>query len=188
MSKKEKTDKKAIVVKSNKLVEARYRLTLREQRLILYMISTIRSDDEDFKPYRIAVREFAGMMGLVDNGAYKAVKAITKGLIEKVLEIETPVGLLQIAWLSSALYHDKEGYVELCFDPKLKPYLLHLKECFTSYKLENVVKLDSMYSIRIYELLKQYQKIGGRTFNIEELRKILGIADNGVVVATENCR
>ncbi|KJU87365.1 Initiator Rep protein domain protein [Candidatus Magnetobacterium bavaricum] len=166
------------VVKSNHIVESHYHLTLREQRLILYMISTIKSNDVDFKPYRIAVSDFAAMMDIIDDGAYKAVKGITKGLIEKVLEIKTPTGLLQISWLSSAHYYEGKGYVELRFDPGLKPYLLHLQERFTSYDLENVVRLNSIYSIRIYELLLQYWRIGERTFKITELRKILGIKDS----------
>ena len=34
------------------------------------------------------------------------------------------------------------------------------------------------FTIRIYELLKQYQKIGARTFRLEELRFLLNIATN----------
>ena len=87
-------------------------------------------------------------------------------------------------WLSSAEYKNGSGYVELCFDKKLKPYLLQLKGYFTQYELENVVSFKSAYSIRIYELLKAEQFKAGRseqfskTFPYEELRSILGIADN----------
>jgi Initiator Replication protein len=63
------------------------------------------------------------------------------------------------------------------FDPFLRPYLLELKREFTSYKLENIVKLKSTYAIRIYELLKQYEKLKERTFPVKELRKILGVED-----------
>ena len=63
------------------------------------------------------------------------------------------------------------------FDPFLRPYLLELKREFTSYKLENVVQLKSTYAIRIYELLKQYEKIQERTFLFKDLRKLLGAED-----------
>jgi len=52
---------------------------------------------------------------------------------------------------------------------------LELKEKFTSYQLENVVRLNSVYSIRIYELLKQYERIRKRKLTLEELRYFLGI-------------
>ncbi|POZ49738.1 replication initiation protein [Methylovulum psychrotolerans] len=38
-----------IVTQANELVEARYNLTLGEQRLILTMIARIQPEDEDFK-------------------------------------------------------------------------------------------------------------------------------------------
>lgn len=52
-----------------------------------------------------------------------------------------------------------------------------IKKEFTSYKLENVVKLKSSYAIRIYELLKQYEKLQERTFLLDDLRKMLGAED-----------
>jgi len=81
---------------------------------------------------------------------------------------------LTISLLSSAEYH-KDGKIELEFSPKLKPYLLQLKENFTKYQLENVLSLSSFYAIRIYELCKQYETIKERTIEIKELKEILDI-------------
>ena len=39
------------------------------------------------------------------------------------------------------------------------------------------MKLKSSYAIRIYELLKQYEKLQERTFLLDELRKMLGAED-----------
>lgn len=43
------------------------------------------------------------------------------------------------------------------------------------YDIRNILKLTRPYSIRIYELLKQYEKIGRRSFDVENLKLILGI-------------
>jgi hypothetical protein len=43
------------------------------------------------------------------------------------------------------------------------------------YDFKNVSNLPSPYYVRIYELLKQYEKIGERRFNVNELKEILGI-------------
>ena len=40
-----------------------------------------------------------------------------------------------------------------------------------------MVKLKSSYAIRIYELLKQYEKLHERTFLLTDLRKMLGVED-----------
>ena len=63
----------------------------------------------------------------------------------------------------------------LSFDPQLKPYLIQLKSHFTSIELRYVIHLQSVYAMRIYELLKQYRKIGERVLPIVELRHMLGI-------------
>ena len=169
---------KNLVVKANKLSEARYRLTVQEQRVILSMISLINPSDIDFKPYVFTVKDFASLVGVTDKDFYGRIKEVTLSLVGRRMTIKESDGDLHISWLSSAKYHDGEGYVELCFDPKLKPYLLALKQEFTRYQLKNTIRLKSVYSVRIYELLKQYQAIGSRFFDLEELRSLLGISDD----------
>jgi plasmid replication initiation protein len=100
----------------------------------------------------------------------------TKDIIGRVYEIKQKNGsLLQVAMLSSATYSADKKKILLCFDPRIKPYLLELKREYTIYYLENVLGLKSIYSIRLYELLKQYESIGVRTFDVEQLRFILKI-------------
>lgn len=169
------TNNNQLVVKSNQLIESSYKLSTQEQRIILLMASMIKPEDKDFYRYQIKIKDFINIIGIKDQSKYPEVKKITKGLLEKVLIIKTADSELQIGWLCSAEYFNRKGFVELEFSPKLKPFLLKLKEFFTKYQLENIIKLRSSYSIRIYELLKQYEKIGERAFSLEELKRILGI-------------
>jgi len=176
----DKDRKNLKVFKSNNLIEAKYKLSLNEQKLILLLASTIKPDDEDFKPVRFRIVDLLNYLGFEDNTThYTYLRQLTKKLMTRVLEIWDlqRKTLLQINWLSSAEYHFKEGIIELCFDPKLKPFLLKLKEKFTAYSLQIAVKFDSAYSIRIYELLKQYEKLGTRSISVKELRAFLGISD-----------
>ena len=55
---------KALVVKSNKLVEARQRLSIQEQRLILLLISKIRPEDVNFLWYKFQIMDLAKFLGL----------------------------------------------------------------------------------------------------------------------------
>ena len=82
---------------------------------------------------------------------------------------------MQIGWVSSAKYVDGSGVVNLSFDPLLKPYLLKLKGNFTSSKLEMLLSFKSQYTIRIYTLLKQYEKLKDREFELHKLREVLGL-------------
>jgi hypothetical protein len=165
----------SIVTQSNQMVSARYNLPLGEQRLLLTMIAKIQPDDEDFKPYRIGIADFADFLGVDKNSAYRECKKITEKLITRVLNIEEPDGLLQINWVSSAKYIDGSGMVYLSFDPLLKPYLLQLKGNFTSCRLEMLLSFKSQYTMRVYSLLKQYERLKEREIELSELREILGL-------------
>jgi plasmid replication initiation protein len=164
-----------IVTQANELVESRYNLTLGEQRLIFTMIARIQPDDEDFKPYRISLNELAEFLGIDKNHIYSDCKKITKKLLGKVVEIQETGRLLQTHWVSSADYVDGTGMVNLTFDPLLKPYLLQLKGNFTSSKLEMLLSFKSQYTMRMYTLLKQYERLNGREVELHLLREILGI-------------
>jgi hypothetical protein len=165
----------SIVTQSNELVSARYILPLGEQRLLLTMIARIQPDDEDFKPYRIGIAEFADFLGIARGSAYQECKKITKSLLSRVLEIKEPGRLLQVNWVSSAEYIDGTGMVNLTFDPLLKPYLLQLKGNFTSCNLEMLLGFKSQYTMRVYSLLKQYERLKEREIEVNELREILGL-------------
>lgn len=164
-----------IVTQANELVESRYNLTLGEQRLIFTMIARIQPDDEDFKPYSISLHELADFLGINKNHIYADCKKITKNLLGKVVEIQEPGRLLQTHWVSSADYIDGTGVVNLTFDPLLKPYLLQLKGNFTSSKLEMLLSFKSQYTMRMYTLLKQYERLKEREIELQQLRDMLGI-------------
>jgi Initiator Replication protein len=164
-----------IVTQANELVSARYTLPLAEQRLVLSMIARIQPDDEDFKEYRVNIGELADFVGVDKNSAYRECKKITESLLKRILKIEEPGRLLQAGWVSSADYIDGEGCVILCFDPKLKPYLLQLKGNFTSCKLEMLLSFKSQYTMRVYTLLKQYERVKEREIKLDQLREILGL-------------
>ena len=69
----------------------------------------------------------------------------------------------------------KEAYIELKFNDDLKPMLLELKKLFNKYDIKNIIPLRSVFSFRIFELLKQYESIGHREIRLEHLKEMLGI-------------
>jgi plasmid replication initiation protein len=173
-----KKDDRMLVTKSNELIEASYKLTTNEQRIILMLAAKVQPEDQEFKRYRIEVDEFVRLLDLKNKGVHNDIQDIIKNLMKKTFGIKKEKSILYMPWLASAEYFIGQGYMELEFSPKLKPYLLQLKERFTTYRLHNVMQLRSVYSIRIYELLKQYALIGMRLFELDDLKFILGIEKN----------
>ncbi len=167
-----------LIRKSNYLIEASYKLSAVEQKIILTLVSMIKPDDREFKKYLLKIGNIAQMIGLNTKSDYSYIKGATKNLLGKVFTITTPKSELQTHWFSSVEYFDNKGEVEITFDPKLKPFLLQLKERFTTYRLQEAVQLKSSFSIRMLELLHQYEKLGERTFEIRKLRTLLGVEDD----------
>ncbi|QIZ69148.1 replication initiation protein [Geobacillus subterraneus] len=165
------------VTKSNALIEANYKLSTLEQKIVLYLISQIHKDDDDFKMYRLPIQEFSELLGYRGSPKYTEMREITKNLMRKVLEIREGQKLKQMSWVSYVEYDGNSGYVSLSFDPRLKPYLLQLKREFTTYRLKNVMELKSSYSIRMYELLKRWQYVGEFEIQLDELRMMVGAGD-----------
>ena len=169
-----KPEKLIPVVQHNKLIEARYSLTVGEQRLIMVMASKIKPTDEDFREYKISLSELARLLEIDLSYIYKEIDKITDKLMSRVLHIKNNDGsLLKFQWICKAIHTNNS--VTLSFIPDLKPYLLKLQREFTITDLNIVKNFQSIYSVRIYQLLKQYAGTGWREMTVQELREILGV-------------
>jgi len=166
------------VVLHNNLVEARYRLTLQEKRIVLWLSSQVTTFDEDFKEHILSIKDFSELTNTQGENLYTRLQSITRRLMQRIITIR-PIGekrLIQVAWLGAADYKIDKGIISLSFHPHLKPFFLQLKRDFTKINMVDVMGLQSIYSIRIYELLKQKEYIGIRIITIDEIRNYCGIS------------
>jgi len=168
-------NQQSMVVKSNKLIEARYRLSLQEQRLILLLTSKIRKEDVDFLWYKLNIRDLAKFLGLEKNrNIYESVRKAVRRLMRRIITIEDIN--TDLHWIDAASYGEK-GVVKIAVHQILKPYLLSLRSHFTKYYLKYIVYLKSVYSIRLYEILKRYENVGEAVLMLENLREMMGIKE-----------
>ena len=167
-----------IVSQSNELISTPQNLTANEKKIIFTLASLVQPEDENFRTHRIRVKDLADMMGIVSSNFYKKVEETVTELQKKTVVIQSDKSKLVVNWLSSSEYFRGKGFVELEFSEKLRPYLLDLKRNYTGFKLTNVLSLQSAYSVRIYELLKSFEKLKRRSFSIEELRELLVVPPN----------
>ncbi len=178
---KEANRQDLVIVKSNEIIEARYKLNVREQKFILYVASLIQPEDAKFRFQKVRIADVAKVINPQDTkwgGIYKVIEEIVYSLNTKPLRIIKDNGeKLIINWIASANIKPKSGYVTFEFSDELRPYLLQLKSHFTKYKFKNILHLKSAYSIRLYEILKSNQYKGEVTYELEYLKYILGLED-----------
>lgn len=163
---------------SNDPIEALYKLTAEEQKLILCLISLIQPMDESADFYIVSIKDFMELSDIKDKGAYKQLKAVSAQLMSKPLIFKKEDAILIVNWLSSIEYYEELGKIEIRFNPKLKPYLLKLKDNYAANRLQHVITFKSVYSIRIQELLRQHERKGEKIFTLKDLRDHLCIDEN----------
>lgn len=163
-----------IVKQSYELNNAKYSLNAVETDLIMKMIAEIKNEDKDFHPYRFKVSEIEAKMGKKLNR--NSLKTMATELRRKNLYIDKGKGgFLVTGWVSSFEYYAEQGEIELCFDPKLKPYLLELQNRFAKADIRHIFQLSSEYAKRIYTIFKQWEQIGEYTIEVKEWQRILDV-------------
>jgi plasmid replication initiation protein len=169
-----------LVIQHNNLIEANYRLSLQEKRLMLFLMSKIKKDDNSFRNIEIVISELANIMELDRKNMYRDMAKVTKNMVGRVLSIRDldEDSLLQVPWIASAKYFYRQGVINFQISEKLAPYLLKLRDKFTVLRLSDLMCFKSIYAIRIYELLKQYESIGHRKIDLDQLRISCGIPEN----------
>lgn len=177
---------KDLVVKDNALVQAQFNLSLSEQRLVLLAIVEARNNGTMIDAnslISIHASNYAKQFGTDSKTAYKILKAASEVLEDKkikFLEKSPKTGKLtpmNVPFLTKAGYEDHSGYIHLRFSLEVIPLITRMGIKFTSYEIQNIVKLTSGYAIRLYELIIQWRDNKGVTqkYTIAELREKLGV-------------
>jgi len=161
-------------------------LSLAEQRVLLACIAQIDSKAVLTEQYRFEVSagEIVDLIGL-DNfsNAYRDLKKAAERLYERSVIIDDPdpddpkIAQRKTRWISSIDYVPGEGKLVLSFSLGIIPYLSQLSREFTQYKLKHVARFESVYSIRLYELLVQWSSAGEREIEVEWLKRQFQVAD-----------
>ena len=175
--------KSVLVVKSNRLIEASYRLGLNEQRIILYAICRCREEQKGLfpdLPITITADSFLKQFPSVEKGSvYGQLKEAMNALYSRSVTIHDTdpatkkARVRETRWLSEKAYIDGAGHIQIVFTPEVIKYITRLEVEFTSYQLEKVGHMTSAHAVRIYELLAQHRDIGNRTLNLAWLREAL---------------
>jgi plasmid replication initiation protein len=158
---------------SHIIVNARYALSRTEIDIVLTLLTAIKKEDKDFKDYEFTLSELENKTNRKWNS--KQLKETVKKLMSKPLELpKNGKGWKIVNWFSNFEY-DENGLISCRFDKALKPYLIELSGTRILADFRHLLPMNSSYSKRMYLLLKEYDKIGMRTFNVEELQDILKV-------------
>ncbi|GJM64552.1 replication initiation protein [Persicobacter diffluens] len=161
------------IVKSNRLVESRNHFSVVQQRILAVAFSLLQPDQEKFEWIEIPVKSlFTGKIG---KSQYNLVKKAVSEMTELTVYVTGDNGYWRKVSLLEASGYDADRTVKVRFIENARDLLMGFSGEYTKYLLGNVWSFDSSYSFNVYELCKQYQKVGKRTVSIIFLRERLGL-------------
>ena len=164
------------VIKANDLIQhSRFNLTTTEQKIILYLISKIRPNDNELKLYEFKIWDFCKICGITQKSGknYFNLKTAIKNLGDKSIWIKIEDGRVEtmLRWIERPYIDAKSGTIRIKLDELMKPFLLQIQEHFTQFSVYYTLPMTSRYSLRMYELFKSYEGLGSWTFEIDDLKK-----------------
>ena len=174
-----KLKKDNIVQKRNVMNEIRANnMTLQELRFFSIYLSKINAQDLSTRVVRFPMDDFKSIMEL-GRINLNYMKSVTSSLLSKVVHVPIERGGYTAFQLfkecTVAMDENDEWYVEIDAHDKALPLMFEFKNQYFSYHLWNALRLRSANQLRMYEVLKQYERIGYRVLSIEELRSLIGI-------------
>ena len=125
--------------------------------------------------YTIHVQDIEAITGRKWN--LKQLREATESIGSRMFEIETPERIRQIWLFSNVDYILGTGSFTVGINPKASPYFFELKNNFTAMQLKSVLNCSSKYAKRLYAIACQWRSVGSKRFEIEELKKMLGLID-----------
>ena len=178
--------KNGIVSKSNALIESSYTINLVAQRVIILAIIEAReqgSMSEIGGIHRIKASDYEKHFECDKTTSYRSLKSACESLYESefVWNDKDAKGRDKInksRFVQRASYSEGGGYIEVMFGNDVIPLITRLSEKYTEYELKQIKDLNSIYALRIFEILMQWLSIGKTPpITIENLRTRLGIEE-----------
>ena len=170
---------KNIVEKQNLLNEIKSNhMTLQEIRFFTIYLSKINSRDISTRLVRFPLSDFVKILE-IGKVNIANIQVVTDRLLCKVINIASEkggyTGFQLFKECKVAKDENDEWYMEIDAHDKSLPLMFEFKKNYFKYELWNALRLNSTNQIRMYEILKQYEKIGERTISVKDLKEYLGI-------------
>lgn len=174
---------------------ARYQLSAREQKIILFLVSKIDPiQQKSLLSQVVSVRELEKVLkgdAKRWGGIYNELVDMSRKLVKKGIEFPTNIELDgkklpgYVNWFQHIMpCHDDNGNVamEFLFSQSLQPFLLDLRE-YVSLNFLEVAPLKSGFSIRMFQVFRahrnrmvKHQRRSKLRYELDELKSLLGVS------------
>lgn len=152
------------VVKANELIQhSRNTMPLQQYKLLLYMISKIKRDDEPNILYSINIKDFCLVANIdyTSGKNYNDIKEALWNIDKQYIWMKKPEAKkeIRLRWFNRLQIDYGSGIIEYSYHEDIHPYLFNLISHYEQYQLMYVLAMKSKYAVYMYELMKSYQNV-----------------------------
>jgi len=166
---------KGVAVQDNALLRSAYTMTLLEKRLLMLAISKVDHYNSPARgqPIQVEVTPEEWARIYRANNPWVDLNKAADMLMSRVVtiyptEMNRRMRKKRMNWTDSCEYHDHKVVIRFGYSLSLE--LAGMIDEFAQADLLDVAKLDSMYAVRLYEMLKQFADTGWMTITVDEFR------------------
>jgi len=161
-----------LIYQHNVITSGRYDYSATMMDILFMVLSSLEVGKLE---YTIHVQDIEAITGRKWN--LKQLREATESIGSRMFEIETKDSLEQIWLFSRVKYLLGTGSFTITLNPLASQYFFELKNNFTALQLKSVLNCSSKYAKRLYGIACQWRSVGSKRFEIEELKKMLGLID-----------
>ena len=179
-------DRKALVVRDNRLVRSAYWLTPPEKRFVYWLFWSYQQNGN--REQTVSIAELAKFCEIEGGGIYRTMYEVAYRLQGRVVVIwDGAEGAPSfINFTESITPNLGQGTIKAVVHARIEPLLKDLQENFTSVALETAVRLSSFYAMRVYDLaLCHRYRADGMLYSVEEIKAELGVLELAQKTKTE---
>ena len=181
------------IVQSNNLVDALYTLSANELKIILMTIGFVSMHDKELKWYRVSTKNICDLCNIDYSNGNKTLMKLKDSLMKRTFGINEIVDGKEVVseyhWLYGIKYNNSYWYLKL--HDELKPFVINLKNSFTTERFHSIVLYKTMFAMRFsliftMEFKKQTSKKSLETkinstirlkYSLDELKTIFRLED-----------
>ncbi|WP_051908179.1 replication initiation protein [Flavimarina sp. Hel_I_48] len=165
------------IMQHNAITSGRYDFSACQLDILFMLLASLTQKELQ---YRITAKDIELITGRAWNYAQlrKATEEIGNRMFEVDIKQDNGKMIYRQMWLFQQVdYLEGQGAFEVMISEPAKPYFFELKNSFTSIQLKSVLACSSKYAKRLYTLACQWRSVGRQVYEIEELKRMLGMID-----------
>lgn len=161
-----------VILQHNAITSGRYDFSACQLDILFMVLSQLEVGELE---YSIHTSDIEAITGRKWNIAQ--LTQSTELMLTKMFEVEDSDSYTQFVLFQYFKYLKGERTIKVKLSEIALPYFFELRNNFTALQLKSTLSVTSKYAKRLYALGCQWRSVGKKRFEIEELKKMLGLID-----------